>query len=433
MSNDKQNLKSRRGPSSQENENEKKELTRTERNRRRQRILYMVVSLVSACALWLYVMEAMNPTVDRTFIGIKVEIMNESELLEKDLAITTKEDQYVKVRVSGKRRTLMDMDESDVLATVDASECTSGENYVDVSIRAPHSVDVEKVTSPQIKLEVESIVTDRKPVNVVYTGEVKEGTQPVTISQQTFEVEVTGVESQVKKVSEVRASVDTGKLTDSPELINAGLTAVSKKGEEVSGITLSQENTEVSAQLYTLKEIGLNTGYTGRVAEGFRLVSFDAPETIRIVIPSSEADGVHSVTADTIDLSSLKKSKTVDLVLDLPENAKLADGKEKVQAQIRIAKITTRSVKISTDDILIENLPEGRSLAFVSPNVDILLKGTAADLSRIGSNDIKVSVDASRVDSSVKELPLIIEINQAAEDGEDLVEIEETAAEVTVS
>ena len=65
--------------------------------------------------------------------------------------------------------------------------------------------------------------------------------------------------------------------------------------------------------------------------------------------------------------------------------------------------------------------------------MDILLKGTAADLSRIGSNDIKVSVDASRVDSSVKELPLIIEINQAAEDGEDLVEIEETAAEVTVS
>lgn len=431
MSNDKQKLKSRKEPSSKENE--RKELTRTEKNRRRQRILYMVISLVAACALWLYVMEAMNPTVDRTFTGIRVEIMNESELQDKDLAVTTGEDQYVRVRVSGKRRTLMDMDESDILATVDASECTSGENYLDVSIRAPHSVDVEKVTSPQIKLEVESIVTEQRPVNVVYTGDGKEGTQPVTISQQIYEAEVTGVESQVKKVSEVCASVDKGKLTDSPELINARLTAVSKKGEEVSGITLSQETTEVSAQLYTLKEIGLSAGYTGRVAEGFQLVSFEAPETIRIVIPSSEADSVSSVTADTVDLSSLKKSKTVDLVLDLPENAKLADGQEKVQAQIRIAKITTRSIRISTDDILIENLPEGRSLVFESPNVEIHMKGTAADLSEISSNDLKVSVDASRVDSSVKELPLIIERAGASDDEENPVEIEETTAQVTVN
>lgn len=433
MSSEKPIRKSSKTVHSQENENERKELTRTERIKRRQRVFYLVISLVGACTLWLYVMEAVNPTVERTFTGIRVELMNESELLERDLAVTTKQEQYVKVRISGKRRTLMEMEDSDILATADASECTAGENYIEVRVRAPHSVEVEKIISPQIKLHVEPIITDSREVEVLFTGDVEEGTQPVAVDQQISEAAVTGVESQVKKVSRVVAVVNTELLSDSQAEIEARLIPVDKKGREVSGITLSHKKTAVSALIYALKEVGLDVSSIGEVDGDYRLVSFEYPETIRIVIPFAESDNVRSVTADTIDISSFKKSKTVDLDLNLPENAQLAEGQETPQAEIKVAKIITRTVRIDTDDIVIENLSDGKEIAFDAASVDIVLRGTSTELSDIDRNDIKVSVDASRADSSVEELPLIVEVDAGSEDQEDLVEVEEAAAEVTVS
>ena len=303
------------------------------------KIITMVISLVAAIAFWVYVMEEVNPQINRTFTDIPVRIMNEESLPSRNLAaITTEDELFVKVRVSGKRRVLMHMESADFLATANASDCVRGENYLSVKVHKMPAVEIEKITPSQIEYDVESIVTENKPVRVVYTGEPDSGYQAVTLRQDLDTVAVTGVESAVNRIKEVRSSVEIEDLTDTAKSIQVQLTAVDKRGREITGIQLEKKKISISSQIYLQKEVTLDTSYSGNAAEGYKVVSFQAPDTVKIALPSDEADGVVSVSAEPVDLSSLKKSETLDLVLNLPGNAVLADGQETPQAEVKVEK-----------------------------------------------------------------------------------------------
>lgn len=411
MSKDRNGRDPKPSPASAAEGNEQNKNPAEERAERRQKILTLLISLVVACGLWLYVMEAVNPVIQRSFSGIRVRVMNEAALASENLTVTSEEDQYVRVRVSGKRRTLMSLDGSDFIATVDASDCAKGENYINVEVRTQAPVSIEKIASSQIRLDVESIVTESREVKVKYNGDVKEGYQPVTVEQEISSVEVTGAESAVRKVTEVRAELQTEKLSDGQTDFNLKLTAVDRKDREVDGVRLGQERLRFSARMYAQKEVELSTSYAGQVKDGFKLVEFEVPASIRIALPDEEADRVFSVTTDAVDLTDIEKNTTVDLSLHLPGSAVLAEGQEVPQAVLKVAKITQQVLKMNTSDIKVENLPAGRELSFDSSTVAITLTGTASDLSALEKKNLKLSVNAAWVSRYTVELPLTVAIN----------------------
>ncbi len=431
MSNDRNGRSPKKKHESVEGKKDQGNSSGKEQSKKRQKVITLVISLIVACGLWLYVMEEVNPVVNRSFSGIRVHVMNQSALTVKKLTVTSEEDQYVRIRVSGKRRTLMDLDSSDFIATADASHCTAGENYINVEVKTNAPVQIDKVTSSQIRLDVESIVNEPRDVKVAYTGDVESGCQPVTVQQEISSVEVTGSQSKVASTAEVRATVRTENLSDEKKELKVKLTAVDRKGREVSGVQLSQKNMLVGAQIYVQKEVELHTSYTGQVSEGYKLVSFEVPEMIRIALPKTEVDRVYSVTAEPVVLTGIEKSTELDLNLHMPGNAVLAEDQETPKATVKVAKITQQTIEADTESIKVENLPAGRELSFNTPSVDIVLTGTASDLSALKKKDIRLSVNAAWANRYTTELPLNVEID--TESGLSDVKAETGNVAVTVS
>lgn len=187
-----------------------RQLARKEKQRK---IVSAIVSVIIALALWVYVVNQENPTVDRTFSNVKVELINEAELADNDLAIKTAEEQSVKVTVTGRRSTLVDLKSSDIVATADLSSCVSGENYLDVNIRTPSMVELKKISPAQVKVDIDTIVSSERDVSVSFKGDADQGYQPEATRQAYDKVSMTGAKQVLRNVTGINAKIDTSDLT----------------------------------------------------------------------------------------------------------------------------------------------------------------------------------------------------------------------------
>lgn len=303
--------------------------------------ILMVLSVIAAIVLWFYVVDATNPTLNRTYSDIRVEILNQDSLADRGLAVVGDVEEFVNVKVSGKRSVILRLDASELVAAIDLSDCSEGENYVEVDVHTPGSVDLESVSKPQILVEVESIVTEDRSVEVVFEGSAEDDREAVCLRQELETVEVTGGKSVVSSVDHVEAAVDLSVLSEEADTYDVILTAVDEEGEWIENLTFEQESMEISAQLYVVKSVPLTVETTGTLPDGLELVSVETVDEISIALPENRSDRVTEITADRVDLSEVTESTTVELTLQLPDRVQLADGEDIPEAEITVKKADT--------------------------------------------------------------------------------------------
>ncbi|MGI6205943.1 MAG: YbbR-like domain-containing protein [Anaerovoracaceae bacterium] len=402
-----------------------------ERREKRRKIISLIVSIIIAIVLWMYVINQENPTVDRTFSNVKVELINEDELADNNLAVKSSEAQYVKVTVTGRRSTLVDLESSDIVATADLSSCVSGENYLDVNINTPNMVELKKISPAQIKVDIDTIVSADRDVTVTFSGDAEEGYQPVATRQSYDSITITGAKQVLKKVTGISAKIKTSDLTTESQKITAELIPVDKNGDKVDNVTLSKEEMYVWAQLYEVKSVNLETSVTGTLDESLSYEGMDAPDTIKVAADPTIADSVTSVTAEPVDLSTITKDTYVDLTIDYPDGVVAADGYETVQAKISVSKITSKTVSMSTSDITVENLDSSLKLKFNSSKIQIVVSGSASALSDINKDSISLSIDASTLTEGEQSVNVTAKLKDSS-NSED-VTINEAKTMVTVT
>lgn len=383
---------------------------------RRSKIIAMIVSLVIACGLWMYVVDAVNPVTTRSFSDVRIEVINENSLEKNELRLTQYEPGTVKVTLRGHRSTLMDLDAEDIHATVNVSDCTAGENYVNVKVNAPSNTSVDNIGESQVKLNVENVITEGKDVRIKFSGKARDGYQAVAVRQDLETVNVTGVSSAVKKVKEVTASVNATDLSSDLFRADAELTAVDENGKTVKGVELSRKTVRAYVQLYKIKTVKLRTSQTGSLPAGLELAGFKAPPSIKVAVEPELEDSIVAVAADPVDLSKISKSGSVKLELELPSGVELADGQDEPKADVKVSKLTSQVMECNTDSIRIKNLSEDLEMKFASKTVKVSLSGTASVLSSISEDDISITADASSVTEGDTSVPLTVRITGRAGD-----------------
>lgn len=298
----------------------------------------ILLSLIASIALWLFVVDGVDPVLQRTFNDIPVEVLNQEGLEGRDLAIVEDIEEYVNVKVSGKRSSILKLKNEDLVAVVDLSGCTEGDNYVDVDVHMPTSVELESLSKPQILVSLEQIVTEKKEVKVSFAGGTSEQLEAVCVSQELEETEVRGAKSQVAKVDNVEASVDVALLGQEEETITVVLEAVDENGDLLDNLMLSQKEMEVRAAMYKVSAVALTVNTYGTLPEGLELVSVKAPETVRLAMSAEQESSLTGVQAKSLDLSGITETATVELELVLPDKVGLAEGEAVPKAVITVKK-----------------------------------------------------------------------------------------------
>lgn len=392
----------------------KKVLTKQDKKKK---YISIALSVILAFCLWMYASNTDNRNSTRTF-NVPVEFLNESVLEKNGLVLVNAGETYVKIEIEGRRSIVSSVKDDDIVATVDVSALEEGEKYADINVHAPSSVSVVRVNPSQLRLTVETKVTEDREVVVEFAGKTSENVEAVCTDISTEIVAISGAKSAVSRVAYLSVSVDTAKMSDDEKIFVTTLVPTDANGNKVENVSTAINNVSVTACLYNVKTVELNVQTVGSLPDSLELASIDAPETVTLAGPVSELKNISQVNTNAVDLSQISSSTEVELKADIPGNVRLASSQSELTAVITVRKMTVKSFTYKTEDIKINGLSEGFEAAFEDQSVSIEIRGTDTSLDSLSSEDFTLSVDCSQLEEGTNSVDVSVELSERAKQSE---------------
>ena len=131
-----------------------------------QKILWMLVSLLSSLAIWTYVVSTENSVVTQIFRGVPVELIGEETLrASKNLVVTDVDTNNVRVEIRGPRRIVDSLNSQDLTAQIDVSKLSRAA-YASMKYKLiyPNGVDTRNLAEVSYSPETVNWYLNRIPL-----------------------------------------------------------------------------------------------------------------------------------------------------------------------------------------------------------------------------------------------------------------------------
>jgi len=352
----------------------------------------IILSIIIAFAGWVYVIYRVDPTTTRTYHDVPITYTNESQLEDKGIGFKSSDTDSISVEVSAKRSVLNDLDSDDLTASVDLSGAGEGENTLKVKISAPDNVKVESQDKDTVTVNTEKSDTKTVSARAVYTTK-SNGEEPMITYQSSQYFEISGAKSRVNKVAYVRLPIERSKTSDTPKTFSLKPVAVDSDGERVAHVTVSPDQASATVTNGATKTVSLKVNVTNPDSDEY-LRTYDVPSSITIKGSKSALKNIDSIETETINISNMTKSDSLGLHYVLPAGVQVANKSLDLSLPVTVTKYTTKTFKISSDDIDVTDLGEDYKVKFNTTSVTVEATDTAKKLKSLDSSNFKVSVSA---------------------------------------
>ncbi len=289
-------------------------------------------------------------------------------------------------------------DPQSVRAWIDLSNLGSGTHDVPIQVQInPPLVRIISQDPQRLSITLDSIITQSFPINLMVRGNPPVGYQAQTPQVDPVDVSVTGPESIVSKIREVRVTLDITNANQSivheetPQFLDA-------QGNVLSGLTSSPNTVTVNQPITLLggyRYVIVRPISAGQVANGYRVTNI-FPTPVGVVLFSSDPQLVDNlpgyVETQPIDLTGKTDDFETLVDLSLPSGVTVV-GDPKVLVQVSIAAIDS-SLAISLP-VEVIGLAPGLSASSIPPVVNVILSGPVPILNSLGPTDVRVVVDAT--------------------------------------
>ena len=374
-----------------------------------------ILSVVIALLLWVYVVGEINPTTTKRLDNIPVKLLNTENHASKGFVALSAEDFTVSLTVEGKRADVLSLDLENILVTADLFGYYGlGENYINVNVELPHGITLVESSPSKLKVIIDELISENKPVKITYTGELDEDVEPGQISVIPESLEIQGARSIVEQVAYIGAEVDTGKLSNESTSIKAKALAYNGAGEIVNGVKLAENTINVTAKLMNTKTVPLLVGIIGEESPNLQIANFDIPKTVKIRGDKAVIEQIEELSAKEIDLNNYKVSADIPLEVFLPEGVELAEGPESLVAKLVIKGLSSKSFEYNTSVIRIDGLATGFAAEIVPSNLIVSVADKDAVLNEINSTDFVISIDLQGLEAGTHQVPVKAKINDSS-------------------
>ncbi len=360
----------------------------------------LLTAFILAVIVWVSAVIASDPNEQNTLARpVPIEFIGQDPNLQIMGDVTNSV--TVVLRAPASVWTTLNKDPQSVTAKVDLSNLGAGEHNVPVQIQiTPHLVRLISQDPTQITINLDSIATQVFPVNLIVTGNPPVGYQTQTTQLDPKDVTVTGPESLISKIKQVRVTLDITNVNQTlvrdviPQLLDAD-------GQVVNGLTVSPEAVTVTQPITLLggyRYVIVRAVTTGQVGTGYRVTNiFVTP--VGVVVFSSDPELVNNlpgyVETQPIDLTSKDDDFETLVELSLPSGISVV-GDSKVLVQVSIATIES-SLAISLP-VEVIGLAPGLTAISSPAVVDVILSGPVPVLNTLAPADVRAVVDLSGYD-----------------------------------
>ena len=363
----------------------------------------ILLSLVIAFGLWLYVVTNVSQEADYTIYNVPVVMEGETVLNERNLMITSVSADDVDLTLSGNRSDLAKVNNGNTVLKVDLTKIYEpGEkialtyNPIFPSDVATNALTIENRHPANIFITVEARRNKEVPVEVVWIGSTPDGFMSDRENRilDYSSVTVVGPASVADLIEKAVIEVD---LSEQRESISQDYryTLCDKDGNPVDAelITTNVENVHLDVKIHKVKEVKLvaEVVYGGGATEKNTMVLIE-PDTIRLSGGGAVLEELgDSISLGKIDLSTIEKSQELTIPITLPEGVTNLSNITEAKVEIRFSGLAVKEFEVENIEAI--NVPEGLEADVIEKKMTVILRGPAAELMKIDSEDISVWAD----------------------------------------
>lgn len=369
-----------------------------------------LLSIIAAVMLWLIIVSVDDPVIYQEFSGIRVTMLNEDAVTDKDKVYRIEDNSdIISIRVQARRSVLEKLSSEDFTATADMEKNIKLDNLVGIEVscnnRNIRTSDIRDITKSRenVVIRIEDASSEQFNVVVNQIGQEGDGYLVGKALPEQSLIEISGPASVIAEIR--RVVVDLNKTGFTADQIKNCEIKIYDNADNLIDTTYLEYNGKntgmnVHVTMYRKKTVRLHVDYTGTPEEGysFKELTFK-PDTLEIAGAEEDIAKLREITipGEAVNIDGIMEDTqiNVDVTKYLPENIRLANDKDaSVAVQVTLEKKQGKTLQIPVSEIELLNEPRGLTVSFGDLEaVEIIVRGTSAQLAELKEKDIKVSLN----------------------------------------
>jgi len=287
-------------------------------NDRRNNIKTKIISLLTAIALWLYVIAVVDPDEKKVIENIPITITNANEVLKDDFVIYPKEDFKTDITVQGKLSEIQKLNKNNVHIYGELINPVEGQNIVNLRTNISNRVSRELKDNTFV-VDLEKKISKTVELTVDVPPAMKDSVEEV--DPEVKEIEVSGPRSLVNKVDKAVAVLNYNEERDKDEArMELKVKAVDKDNKAVD-VELSQKTVKVDVKYTVEKLVPVKLNYDG---EEFNVNEFTVtPEKLTVRGRADLVNGLEYIYTERLGDKELKDDEGKKVKIEIPENTRI--------------------------------------------------------------------------------------------------------------
>lgn len=374
----------------------------------KRKVLHIILSILIACAIWIYVDSADNPEGSektKVISDIPIEYAGkDTTLADRGLMLLPDSEQTITLEIKARRRVLARLDPSKIRIQADLSDITStGTQSVSYTIYYPdgitrNSITILNASSYTAQVEIGELYSRSVDIRCALEGSVAQGYIAGELQFQPETLEIRGPQEEVDKVSyaKVTLSVENATQTVSQTLDYQLYDEADRLIQDTGDLHATADHIQVTLPVNVEKELPLKVNFIE--ADGARVGNLEYTITPASIMVSGAAEllkGMDSITLDDFELADFSGPTTYRYTIAVPEGCENLSGTTRATMTVKfkdMASSTVNAVKFEC-----ENVPAGKTVTVLTTELPVSLRGTAADVASVTSADVTVVADLTDV------------------------------------
>ena len=356
----------------------------------------IIVSLLVALVVWILAVTSADPSETRAYAKpVPIEVVGQST----NLVITNDlpESVTVNLRAPVSIWEKLNSGKATVRAFIDLSGVQAGRHTTQIQVQVGiKPVEVVSYTPQEVDLVLEKLSNRRFDIVVVNRGALPVGYQTEEPRLSETSAVVSGAESMVSQVAEVRAVVDLSQVRSDIDQV------ITLQPVDANGLPL-REVTVTPDKINLLQTVSQRGGYRnvvvkvvteGLIKDGYRLTSVTVnPPTVTVYSSDTlivdELPGY--VETRVINLVERQEDFSEEVELNLPAGLQVI-GNSLVEVKVEIEPVVS-SVSLSEIQLESTGLASNLSALIVPDKANIIITGPVPLLNNLFINDLRVLID----------------------------------------
>lgn len=228
-----------------------------EEKKKKNRLRYMILSVIIAVIAWGVVTYTTDPDITKTFTGVRVEITGEDVLTENGYVVAEREAiPKMSVKLRGKRSDLINaLGKTKVVIDVSAIR-KAGAYDLEGTARVPSSrIYIEKILQPTAPITVAELETKDVPLRITQTGSL-DGKLVKSVPEKDT-ITIKGAKYELDMVEAAEVTVNVSEVTDS-SAAKLGYSLVLTDNfprEDLTTLRITENVAVINNTIYNAKEV----------------------------------------------------------------------------------------------------------------------------------------------------------------------------------